>query len=120
MSIGNKISTLQILCMSSIFIFIGGILIYISKLLTSKMLVENMHEGIIFNFPKKIIHFMMITFGGIVFAPFISNTINDIYFDNTLGIYKLVFIRVILIMVISIIVFYICSNFKKVKKDVYY
>ena len=119
-SIGNSISTLQIICTSSAFILIGIILIYISKILTNKMLVENMNEGIMFDFPKKVANFMIITFAGVVGASYISSLINDIYFRYTLGQYEVVAIRLVAIVIISIISNYVLKNFKKVKKDVYY
>ena len=119
-SIGNSITTLQIVFMSSVFIIIGIILIIISKMLTNKMLVENMNEGIIFSFPKKIANFMIVTFSGVVSAPYISSLINDIYFKYTLGIYQIIIIRVISIVAVSVISYYVFRNFIKVKKDVYY
>lgn len=119
-SIGNSISALQIICMSSVFIFIGIILIYIAKIFTNKMLVENMNEGIIFEFPKKVASFMIVTFVGLVSAPYISSLIDDIYFRYTLGVYELAFLRAIIIVIVSIASYFIFRNFKKVKKDVYY
>lgn len=114
---GISISILQITYISIIFIAIGVILIFISKILTNKMLVENMNEGIIFDFPKKVVRFMLVTFVGMASAPYISELINDIYFKNTLGMYKL---EAIIIVIVSIITYFVYKSFKKVKKDVYY
>lgn len=119
-SIGINISILQIICMSITFIVTGFILIFISKILTNKMLVENMNEGIIFDFPRKVSCFMIVTFVGIASAPYISGLIDDIYFRYTLGGYELVAIRAIIIVIVSIITYFVFKNFKKVKKDVYY
>ena len=118
--IGNPISALQIISISSILIIMGIILIFTSKILTNKMLVENMNEGIIFEFPKKVASFMIVTFAGIASAPYISSIIDDIYFRYSLGEYELVAIRSVIIVVLSIITYFIFKNFKKVKKDVYY
>ena len=119
-SIGNEVSTLQIICMSTGFILLGIILIFVAKILTNKMLVENMNEGIIFDFPKKIANFMIITFAGVVVAAYISELINEIYFRYALGEYELVAIRLVVIVILSIVSHYVFKNFKKVKKDVYY
>ncbi|MDV4150001.1 hypothetical protein R0131_04045 [Clostridium sp. AL.422] len=119
-TIGNSISILQIVGMSGFFIFIGIVLLYISKILTNKMLVENMNEGIILEFPKKVASFMLITSGGIVSAPYISNLIDDIYFKYSLGEYQLVVIRFVIIIVVSMISYFAFKSFKKVKKDEYY
>lgn len=118
--IGNPISALQIISISSILIIMGIILIFTSKILTNKMLVENMNEGIIFEFPKKVASFMIVTFAGIASAPYISSIIDDIYFRYSLGEYELVAIRAVIIVVLSIITYFVLRNFKKVKKDVYY
>jgi hypothetical protein len=119
-SIGNSISVLEIISMSIAFVIIGIILIFISKLLTNKMLVERMNEGIIFDFPKKVASFMIVTFVGVASAPYISNLIDDIYFRYSLGEYELVAIRAVIIVVVSITTYFVLRNFKKVKKDVYY
>lgn len=119
-TIGNRISNLEIICISIIFVIIGIILIFISKVLTNKMLVERMNEGIIFEFPKKVASFMIITFVGVASAPYISTLIDDIYFRYSLGEYELVTIRVVIIVVLSVISYFVFKNFKKVKKDVYY
>ena len=118
--IGNPISALQIISISSILIIMGIILIFTSKILTNKMLVENMNEGIIFEFPKKVASFMIVTFVGVASAPYISSIIDDIYFRYSLGEYELVAIRAVIIVVLSIITYFVLRNFKKVKKDVYY
>lgn len=112
-----NISILQITCITIVFIAIGVILIFISKILTNKMLVENMNEGIIFDFPKKVVRFMLVTFVGIVSAPYISELINDIYFRNALGVYKL---EAVIIVIVSTITYFVYKSFKKTKKDVYY
>lgn len=119
-SIGNNIYPTKIICISVAFIVIGLILIYISKRLTNKMFVENMNEGIIFDFPKKVASFMIVTFVGVVSAPYISEFIDDAYFRYTLRAYHIVFIRLTSIVIISIVSYFTFKNFKKVKKDVYY
>ncbi len=119
-SIGNSITALQIIAMSTVFVLIGILLIFISKILTNKMLVENMNEGIILSFPKKVANFMIITIAGVVSAPYISSFVDEMYFKNSLGVYELALIRLLIIIVVSIIAYYIFRNFKKVKKDVYY
>ncbi len=119
-SIGNTVTSLQVICTSMIFIIIGIILIFISKILTNKMLVENMNEGIILSFPKKIANFILLTLGGVLSAPYISAIVDEIYFKNTLGVYELALLKVIIIISLSIATYYILRNFKKVKKDVYY
>lgn len=119
-NIGNRMSALEIICISISFIIIGIILMFISKVLTNKMLVERMNEGIIFDFPKKLAKFMIVTFVGLATAPYISALINDIYFRYSLGEYELVAIRAVIIVVVSIITYLVLRNFKKVKKDVYY
>lgn len=119
-SIGNTVTDLQIIFMSIIFIIIGILLIFISKILTNKMLVENMNEGIILSFPKKIAKFIMMTLGGVLSAPYISAIIDEIYFKNNLGVYEIALLKVIIIIAVSIATHYIFRNFKKVKKDVYY
>lgn len=119
-TIGNVISSFQIICISSFLIIIGLVLIFISKLLTNRMLVENMNEGIIFDFPKKLSCFIIITFVGIASAPFISSVLDEIYFRYSLGEYELVLLRTAIIVVVSIIAYFVFRNFKKEKKDVYY
>lgn len=119
-SIGNRITTFQIISMSIIFILIGISLIFISKILTNKMLVENMNEGIILKAPKKVADFMMVTFPGVVSSTYISSLINEAYFKNKAGEYEIVLIRIMVITVISILTYYTLRNFKKSKKDVYY
>jgi len=119
-SIENNIYPTKIICISVAFIVIGLILIYISKRLTNKMFVENMNEGIIFDFPKKVASFMIVTFVGVVSAPYIGEFIDDAYFRYTLNAYQIVFVRLIIIVIISIVSYFTFKNFKKVNKDVYY
>ncbi|MDB1921741.1 hypothetical protein PMY56_02195 [Clostridium tertium] len=119
-SIGNEISKLQIACISAFFIVIGIILIIISKKLTNKMLVENMNDGIIFDFPKKIAKFMIITFIGIILAPTLSSLINELYFHYTLSGLYLMIIRLGIIIVIAFFSNLALNKFKKIKKDKYY
>lgn len=111
--IGDEMSNLQIAVISAIFIITGIVLIIISKKLTNKMLVENMNEGILFTFPKKVAKFMIITFCGITIAPFLSNLINETYFYYTLVEKDLILIRLAIIIVTSIISWII---FRRVKK----
>ncbi|GAA0083819.1 hypothetical protein UT300007_02580 [Clostridium sp. CTA-7] len=119
-AIGNKISSLQITCISLSFIITGIILILIAKKLTNKMLVEHMNEGIIFNFPKKVVQFMLVTFLGVLFAPILSNLINEFYFYYTLGNLEIIFIRIGIIVISSILSYLLLIKFKKRKKHNYY
>lgn len=119
-SIGNSITTFQIISMSIVFILIGLSLIYISKILTNKMLVENMNEGIILKGPKKVADFMIVTFPGVVSSMYISNIIDEVYLKKSSGVYEISLIRIMVIIFISILTYYILVNFKKSKKDVYY
>ncbi|MCF0147258.1 MAG: hypothetical protein HUJ77_02550 [Clostridium sp.] len=120
MTIGNAVTDLQIISTSIVFIIIGISLIFLSKILTNRMLVENMNEGIILSFPKKIAKFVVTTLGGVLTAPYISSIIDEIYFKHSLGVYELALLKVIIIIVVSLVTYYIFRNFKKVKKDVYY
>ncbi|MGG7142797.1 hypothetical protein ACQPVP_04960 [Clostridium nigeriense] len=119
-SVENTIYPTKIICISVAFVIIGLILIYISRILTNKMFVENMNEGIIFDFPKKVASFMIVTFLGVVSAPYIGEFINDEYFRYTLSAYQIVFVRLTIIVIISIVSYFTFKNFKKVNKDVYY
>lgn len=119
-SIGNEMTFLQITCISIIFIVIGLILIFISKLLTNKMLVEKMNEGIIFNLPKKIGYFMIVTFVGLLITPFLSSIISEVYYRPYIEEYKAILLRTVLIAIISIIAHLTLKNFKSTKKDIYY
>ena len=118
--IGNEISRVQIASISLFFIITGLILIFIAKKLTNKMLVEYMNEGIIFDFPKKIAEFMLVTFSGMLIAPFLSNLINEFYFYYTLDELEIIFIRVTIIAIASILCYFALIRFKKRKKDKYY
>lgn len=119
-NIGNEMSFVQITSMSIIFIVVGLILIYISKILTNKMLVENMNEGIIFNLPKKIGYFMMVTFVGLLITPFLSSIIAEGYYGQYIEEYKATLFRTALIVIISILAHIIFKSIKKPKKDIYY
>lgn len=108
---------------SILFIIIGLICLLIGKKLTNKMLVENMNEGVIFNFPKKILEFMIVTFPGIILAPSIIEFINERYYNYNLEeINKIIFTiaTIIMLTLISwIVLINIKRNFKS-KKDRYY
>lgn len=119
-SIGNEISKLQISCISAFFIITGIILIIIAKRLTCKMLVENMNEGIIFDFPKKIANFMLITFIGMIVAPILSSLLNELYFHYSISELYLMFIRLIIVIIVSFFSNLSLKQFKKVRKDKYY
>ncbi|WP_195263778.1 hypothetical protein [Clostridium sp. 1001275B_160808_H3] len=116
----NEISKLQIACISIFFIITGIMLIIIAKRLTNKMLVENMNEGIIFEFPRKIAKFMLITFPGIILAPILSNLINKFYFNYTMSESHLFFIILVITIMISFFVNLSLKKFQKIKKDKYY
>lgn len=117
---GNEMTFLQVICTSMIFIIIGLILLYISKILTNKMLVENMNEGIIFNLPKKFGYFMIVTFIGLLITPFLSGIISEVYYRPYIEEYKAILLRSVLIAIISIIAHLTLKNLKKTKKDIYY
>lgn len=119
-SFGNEISKLQIASISVLFIITGIILIIIAKKLTNKMIVENMNEGIIFDFPKRIAKFMIITFGGMILAPTLSSLINEFYFNYTLSELYLMTIRLGIIIVASFFSNQALKKFKEVKRDRYY
>lgn len=116
----NEISNLQIACISIFFIITGIVLIIIAKKLTNKMLVENMNEGIIFDLPRKIAKFMLITFPGIILAPILSNLINKFYFNYTMSESHLFFIILVITIMISFFVNLSLKKFQKIKKDKYY
>lgn len=118
--IGNSMSKLQIITISAFFIITGVILIFIAKRLTDNMLVEHMNEGIILNFPKKIAEFMLKTFIGIIIAPYLSNLINDFYFQNSLFEKRLFLLRIIIIIITSFITHILLKKFKRSKKEKYY
>ena len=112
----------QVTIIATIFIVISIILIYISKELTDKMLVENMNEGIIFNFPKKVARFIMITLPGLIVSLFMAELI-DSYYDYTLSYNRLLLIKIIVIISSTLITKYFISAFRKEfkkKKEIYY
>ncbi|MBS5886394.1 MAG: hypothetical protein E6300_16085 [Clostridium sp.] len=119
-SIGNEISNLQIACISVFFIITGIVLIVIAKKLTNKMLVEYMNEGIIFEFPRRIAKFMLITFPGIILAPILSSLIDEFYFNYTLSNLYLIFIRLVIVIIITFFSNLALKKFQKLKKDKYY
>lgn len=119
-SIGNEISNLQIACISVFFIITGIVLIVIAKKLTNKMLVEYMNEGIIFEFPRKIAKFMLITFPGIILAPILSSLIDEFYFNYTLSDSYLIFIRLVIVIIITFFSNLALKKFQNLKKDKYY
>lgn len=112
----------QVTIIATIFIVISIILIYISKELTDKMLVENMNEGIIFSFPKKVARFIMITLPGLIVSLFMAELI-DSYYDYTLSYNRLLLIKIIVIISSTLITKYFISAFRKEfkkKKEIYY
>lgn len=119
-SIGNEISNLQIECISVFFIITGIVLIVIAKKLTNKMLVEYMNEGIIFEFPRRIAKFMLITFPGIILAPILSSLIDEFYFNYTLSDSYLIFIRLVIVIIITFFSNLALKKFQNLKKDKYY
>ncbi|MBS6501071.1 MAG: hypothetical protein KH415_05460 [Clostridium sp.] len=119
-SIGNEISNLQIACISVFFIITGIVLIVIAKKLTNKMLVEYMNEGIIFEFPRRIAKFMLITFPGIILAPILSSLIDEFYFNYTLSDLYLIFIRLVIVIIITFFSNLALKKFQNLKKDKYY
>ncbi|MDI9216975.1 hypothetical protein [Clostridium tertium] len=116
----NEISNLQIACISIFFIITGIVLIIIAKKLTNKMLVENMNEGIIFDLPRKIAKFMLITFPGIILAPILSSLIDEFYFNYTLSDSYLIFIRLVIVIIITFFSNLALKKFQNLKKDKYY
>lgn len=112
----------QVSIIAVIMIIISIIFIYISKKLTDKMMVENMNEGIIFNFPKKIAKFIILTLPGLIVALFLSEFIYE-YNDYNYNYYKLSILRLIIIIIIAFIVWFIIEKTKKErkkKKEIYY
>lgn len=112
-----------IISISIFFIVVGLICLLIGKKLTSKMLVENMNEGIIFNFPKKILEFMIVTFPGIILSQSIVGVINGRYFYYSLdesSIIKFNIITMVVLIVISYISLKSIKRSFKNKKDRYY
>lgn len=112
----------EVLIIATVFLFISIVLIYISKRLTNKMMVENMNEGILFSFPKKISNFVLLTLPGLIIALFSSEFIYE-YNDYNYNYYMLCMIRLIIVVVISFVVKYIIKNIKKEsenKNKIYY
>lgn len=101
-------------------IILSLIFIYIAKNLTKNMLVENMNEGIIFELPKKIMKFIISTFLGIVFSSRIANYLNEMYFDYNLVAENLLLLNILIIIIISLVSFYIIKKIENNKKDIYY
>lgn len=116
---GNPMSNFQIIIISIIIITIGSILVFIAKKLTNKMLLENMNEGIIFDFPKKIARFLIITFPGMIVSLFISEILESMYFRYNIGIYKLSLIRLVIVIVVSIACSFILKKITIKPKEIY-
>ncbi|WP_418223349.1 hypothetical protein [Clostridium isatidis] len=110
----DKIAVILRVCgISVVLIIIGFILVFISKRITKRMLVENMNEGIIMQFPKKAGRLMLITFPGIALAPFISSLINEFYFSYNLSAKMLLLIKLLVLIIFS----FISNYFLKMKKS---
>lgn len=109
-----------VIYVSIALILLSFLFIYIAKNLTNKMKVENMNEGIIFNFPKKIMKFITSTFLGIAFSSTIVVGINDIYFNYELSANSLISLNILIMIGMSLISYYIIRKLEKNKKDVYY
>lgn len=118
-SVGNPMTNFQVIIISMILLVVGIVLIFISKKLTNKMLLEDMNEGIIFNLPKKIARFMIITFPGMMIALFVSAIIESTYFMYSLGTYKLSIIRFGIIILVSIISYFILKKITIKPKEIY-
>jgi len=56
----------------------------------------------------------------VVSSMYISNIIDEVYLKKSSGVYEISLIRIMVIIFISILTYYILVNFKKSKKDVYY
>lgn len=119
MNVSNPMTNFQVILISMMLLVVGIVLIFISKKLTNKMLVEDMNEGIIFNLPKKIARFMIITFSGMILALFLSEIIDSMYFMYSLGTYKLSIIRLGIIIVVSIISHFILKKITIKPKEIY-
>ena len=108
----------------SIFFIVAGLIcLIIGKKLTNKMLVENMNEGIIFNFPKRILEFMIVTFPGIILSQSIVEVINARYFYYNLNEnnrFKFIIITIGVLTIISYISLKTVKKGLKNKKDRYY
>ena len=112
----------EVFIIASIFLIISIVLIYISKRLTNKMMVENMNEGILFSFPKKIAKFILLTLPGLIIALFLSEFIYT-YNDYNYNYYILILVRLIIIVISSFIIKYVIKNIKKEsenKSKIYY
>lgn len=112
-----------IIGISIFFIIVGLICLLIGKKLTNKMLVENMNEGVIFNFPKRILEFMIVTFPGIFLSPSIVEVINGRYFYYNLDVinrFKFTIVTIFVLTVISYISLKIIKRTLKNKKERYY
>lgn len=104
---------LRVQGISTALFVIGIILIIISKGLTKNMFVENMNEGILMKFPKKAFKFMLITFSGLVLAPFLSELINEFYFSYTLNANMLFAVKLLIVIIFS----FISSYLLKMRKN---
>lgn len=118
-NVGNPITDFQVIIISIILLVVGIVLIFISKKLTNKMLLEDMNEGIIFNLPKKIARFMIITFPGMIVALFISGIIESMYLSYSPAMYELAVIRLGIIIVISVICYFVLKKITIKPKDIY-
>jgi len=116
----EKLGVNMVIYISIALILLSFLFIYIAKLLTNKMKVENMNDGIIFDFPKKIMKFITSTFLGIAFSPTIVDYINEIYFNYEIAANDLVVLNILIIIGMSLISYYIIRKLEKNKKDVYY
>lgn len=119
MNVDNPMTNFQVILISMMLLVVGIVLIFISKKLTNKMLVEDMNEGIIFNLPKKIARFMINTFLGMILALLVSGMIYSMYFMYSLGIYKLSIIRLGIMIVVSIISHFILKKITIKPKEIY-
>lgn len=111
---------LIIVSISMVLIILSLIFIYIAKRLTNNMLVENMNDGIIFELPKKIMKFIISTFLGLTFSSTIAHYINRVYFDYNLVAKSLLSLNVIIVIVMSLISFYIIRKIENNKKEIYF
>ncbi|GAB6170277.1 hypothetical protein JCM1393_27370 [Clostridium carnis] len=117
---GNIILNLNIgynIIISLGFIFIGIILLVSSVKMTKYMKVENMGDGIIFNFSKKIFKIMICTFIGLVLSPLIISLIESEFLYYTLDGVQLFVYRFIIISISSLITYLVLKRIeKKLKK----
>ncbi|MBX7364980.1 hypothetical protein K4H50_13235, partial [Clostridium chauvoei] len=98
-------------------ILIGIILGLISSLLTNKIKVENMTNGIMFKIPKKVGLFMIYTFNGLLLSPFIVETINVNLFYSSMDRNVILIIGIICIIVLSVISYFIVRKIKGKRKS---